>query len=508
MAEPRLRLASGTSLAWIIAAVLLVAAIVVQSGSWIGTDTSFMLTLGSQYLDGRAIYRDVIEINPPASMLLYLPAIKLARLLGVRPEFMTSALVFSAGLGSAAASLGLLRRAGLIAKRYLPYYYCAVIAIFFILPGSAFTEREHIALILLIPAMAAIMVRTCKKSVPIAYALAAGICLGVTISIKPHFLLGYGPMVAWSIWRTRSLAPAWTVENICGAAVALAYVATVFLCFPDFIYGVLPVLRDVYLPVRLDTATLLFCPSMAAQGRISKSLALPALLGSAGFAVIAMIQGKGWLYHFYPALSLGMMALLIVIAEEGGTVRARQIAAIGLFAAFGISTWQFAQTFDYDELYAKLRTVAPPHPRILLASGDVKDGHPITRWLDGSWVGSSPALWMAAGVTYRLIHDKTLSPADRARFANYTKLEVARPISCWRARAGETGFSRIPPLRKRLNPIARSVRLRTFTYCGRRMQRVCYRPRAASRTVRVPTRIQAGSMMNIADGSVFWHSLL
>ena len=79
-------------------------------------DVSWLITADEKWLDGQTPYRDFIEINPPASLLLYWPAIALARLVGVSPEFAVAAFGFlsiAAGLGLSAAILG---RAGLIGR--------------------------------------------------------------------------------------------------------------------------------------------------------------------------------------------------------------------------------------------------------------------------------------------------------------------------------------------------------------------------------------------------------
>ena len=60
------------------------------------TDVSWLITLSEKVLDGTRLYVDLIEVNPPASVLLYLPAVALARLIGVAPEIVVNTLVFFA----------------------------------------------------------------------------------------------------------------------------------------------------------------------------------------------------------------------------------------------------------------------------------------------------------------------------------------------------------------------------------------------------------------------------
>jgi hypothetical protein len=58
------------------------------------SDVAWLLTVGEKVLDGQRLYVDVIETNPPASVLVYVPAIALGRLLGIAPERMLDAQIF------------------------------------------------------------------------------------------------------------------------------------------------------------------------------------------------------------------------------------------------------------------------------------------------------------------------------------------------------------------------------------------------------------------------------
>ena len=47
------------------------------------TDVSWLITLSEKILDGKTLYVDLIEVNPPASVFLYLPAVMLAQLIEI-----------------------------------------------------------------------------------------------------------------------------------------------------------------------------------------------------------------------------------------------------------------------------------------------------------------------------------------------------------------------------------------------------------------------------------------
>ena len=71
-----------------------------------------MIDCNERWLNGAVPYRDFAEINPPASLMLYWPAVALARLIGVTPEFTVAAFGFLAIAASVGACAAILGRAG------------------------------------------------------------------------------------------------------------------------------------------------------------------------------------------------------------------------------------------------------------------------------------------------------------------------------------------------------------------------------------------------------------
>src|SRR4051812_36692461 len=57
-------------------------------------NVAWLLTVAERMIDGQRIYVDTIETNPPFSIWLYLPAVWIGRLLRLRPEYVSDALVF------------------------------------------------------------------------------------------------------------------------------------------------------------------------------------------------------------------------------------------------------------------------------------------------------------------------------------------------------------------------------------------------------------------------------
>jgi hypothetical protein len=50
------------------------------------TDVSWLLIAGERMLDGQRLYADILETNPPMSVLVYIPAILIGRAMGLPAE--------------------------------------------------------------------------------------------------------------------------------------------------------------------------------------------------------------------------------------------------------------------------------------------------------------------------------------------------------------------------------------------------------------------------------------
>ena len=59
-------------------------------------DVSWLITVNEKLLAGQRAYVDFIEVNPPASIWLYTPAVWIAHLLRLRPEAVVASLAAEA----------------------------------------------------------------------------------------------------------------------------------------------------------------------------------------------------------------------------------------------------------------------------------------------------------------------------------------------------------------------------------------------------------------------------
>lgn len=400
-------------------------------------DVSWLITVGEKVLDGAQPYRDVLEVNPPASILIYLPAVALARLLHLSPEFVVGALVFiGTGLALLIAA-AISRQAKLFSEKDAARLIALFAAVLLILPAQAFAQREHVALIAFMPALAVYAVRAGGKFPAVPFALIAGLGAGITVVIKPHLVFG----IVFASAAAALSAQSWRVwvalENWTAAGMAVAYAALVWLVYPAFVADVLPLVSAVYLPVRAELwkflvhfATPVFALALLTIWMLKRRAMFAApysvlLAAAAGFSISYYAQLKGWAYHSYPMLALIVAATVVAFAQrwplgandDAGRARHKRLGAAMLTATLA------AATFLWMSFHVDTRALLEPvrasvkNPKVLAVSSDIAVGHPLTRELKGKWVGRVCSQWIAAGSL--ILQLQTNDAAEIARLKSF-----------------------------------------------------------------------------------------
>ncbi len=456
------------------AAALVGLALLVQLKFGMMADVAWLIDCDERWLAGAVPYRDFLEINPPASLLLYLPAVAVARTLGLPSEAFVTAFGFLAAGATIGLSALILRRGPPIA----PSVGLAAIVALILLPGESFGERDHLAAVFGVPFLAATLRRGDGGRPGFALALLAGVGAGLMAAIKPPYAL-IGVMLALYLvarvgWRAVLRAP----EYYAAAAVGLGYLAAVHLLFPEYVAHALPLGVDVYLPLRESLATLLASPGALAILMIAATAVLAAggdfpngfvvaALATIGAAVGYVVQGKGWVYQAVPAMMFATLAggfalerrragvplgagalaaglaapllhsLGIALAagvaigfvveaalSRNAALNLPRVAPLALAAAIGAACGLCV--IERPLTPALERTLAGLGPRLTLGaiSEDMGLPFPLARRIGATWAMRSNSLFVTSAVRRRLA-ERPGDEALRNRLQPYADAEIA-----------------------------------------------------------------------------------
>ena len=470
----------------LVALVILCAAVVWQI--WIGLlgDVTWLLMLDERWFAGERPYVDFLEINPPASLLVYAPEVALAQALGLRSE----TIVVASGFVATTLSLGL---AGTIlaraqrSKEIGAFGFAVALLALFCLPGDAFMERDVLAAVFLVPFLALCLARALRVAVDGRHALLAGLGVGMMVALKPPYALAAVFPALYVLWRAGPRVVLQAIEVPAAAFVVLAYGLVAWYGFPAYALNMLPALMNVYLAVResalellhseggLDFCALMLLGGFLARGRIRDPALAIAGLAAVGAFVGYYAQGKGWLYQAYPAiafatlfaglawersradarerglavLSFGVALILGVLVDRwGAPLIAATILALVLrrlwlgapadlvpafarmaaAAALGAACAAFVPGSPPSDALGKALMRLKPHPTVMAITESFGYVHPMVRRVGAVWVQSVPNLVVTSGA--RLLMDQ--HPDDTAlaaKLAPYVEADRQRLVA-------------------------------------------------------------------------------
>lgn len=435
---------------WLAMVVVFVVAVLLRQMVPLNTDVSWLLTIGERVLDGERLYVDIVEINPPMAVLSQLPGIALARALGLDPKIIADGQMLLLTAVSLLATWRILRRSPTsdnVGWAPLAVWSAAVLTI---LPMHVYGQREHIATLTFLPALAVYLLRCEGERVRLWAVAIAGVGAGITLAFKPFFLTAAALCIVLTAVRTLSWRTLFAPENLIAGVLVTAFSCYTYIAYPEYFTITYPLVRDTYLswsmPVSvfmLNSATLIWAVAVIAilfayrKTRLDAA-ALVILLASLGFAISFFLQRRGWSYHSFPMVAVSLLGLgYLTFGGAGIRTGARRFDAVGMSvmaATFVLGVlW-----FDARVYVGPIEAVVAPlksNPRILVLSGEAAIGHPLVRTLHGVWVSREENLWVREFVRLTREHN-TIDPPTDAKLNSYLALERSWLIE---------DFKRLPP---------------------------------------------------------------
>ena len=417
--------------------VVFVIAILMRQVVPLNTDVSWLLVVGERMLDGQHLYRDIVEINPPMAAFAYLPGVALARALGVDPRHVIDAQLLLLAAASLLAVSRIVRLSPALARMNWGPYAVWAVAVLTILPMNVFAQREHVATLTFLPALAVYALRSNREPLPLWAIVIAGLGAGITLAFKPFFVFPAGLCIVFATIRARSWRVLFSPENIIAASVVCIVSLSTYVFYSEYFTITYPLVRDTYLSwsmpatvIFLNDATLVFAIAMVSVLLVRQKVApdpllLVTVLAAIGFAISFFLQRRGWAYHSYPMVAVAMLAMgyaLMGVSHAPSRSRRFDIAAMVVLAVtFVVGVLWFNVTVYVGPIKQAVAGLKP-HPRILVLSGEAAIGHPLVRDIHGVWVSRQENLWIREFV--RLTREKTsVDAAADAKLNDYLALE-------------------------------------------------------------------------------------
>lgn len=299
-----------------------------QTHMFLNGDVGSLLYDTRLFLQGGTYIHDFLETNPPMIFIIYSPVIFLEKWTSLNiVMLMRIYIIFSAFLSIGLSNI-LLKKIIKPSEDIIRYLLLAgLIFVFLFLPACEFGQREHFFLMLMMPYLFAAVL--CAKQQKINSGLAGLIAVmaALGIGMKPYFL---APLIFVELYLMiikKNILSAWRLEVVIIVSLLMVYLGWIFICYPTYIYQMLPLISDLYfisiklpwslyfsaLSISYCTFVMILCLFTFNKLKKYRELMSVLLWAFIGMLVAVTLTRASWYYHVFPALALSVLLLPLFV---------------------------------------------------------------------------------------------------------------------------------------------------------------------------------------------------
>ncbi len=392
-------------------------------------DVGWHLYIAGAMLDGAELYRDLIEVNPPLIDYLMMPLVWLSNALDLSIPHAFKIGMLSITLGVIAALLRWTREVD--ESLFFTQVLGAGLVLGCIgLTGIDFGQREHVMVVLVLPAAFVAWRRIIGQETSAGLAWLAGASAGLGFALKPHFgaiwlalevlVFVRAPRTSVTGSRARALAQSLAKPETLGVVAVLA------------VYWILVLIRGNWLPVVQSLAgyyeafltesraarvfsweTVLIAASLISLIRLrgaQAELARVFVALAVGAWIALVVQAKGWTYQEYPVWAWCLASATVTCHASAASRVASprrgfdRLPVVAVFFGLAAGGWiQYHEVLRRDrvrllsERLEYFDRVGTPES-LLVVSHLLWDGFPLINYANAEWASPHPAVWWAQAV--------------------------------------------------------------------------------------------------------------
>lgn len=403
-------------------------------------DVVWQLWIARHLNAGVDLYTWIMEVNPPLWYWMAQPVDLLAAWTGLSDTTVLVAIVLLL-VGAALALVGALsaerppaERAWLLGGTVFALIWACL---------SDFGQREHLALIGLVPYALLLARRADGHNVAWGLALLVGLLATPMIALKHYFILAPVLLEAWLLWRQRHHWRPFRPETLLLAFGAVVYAAAVLLFARQYITDLVPLLQLSYGDLRSAIARVFI-------NRMTLTLPVAALyfwhfrhelkaqaqaMGVLAVAFLASywLQFKGWEYHIDPVISCIILSMVAHLATRPATPKLRRIEVLVMLMIPAISLAPALVEGPYVNAYERatnrlLERAEPGMTAVMLTTKPSKIW-PMAENKGLIWPSRYFHFWMMQSVANSQLSGEPLKPA-LAAYVDQVRLETVDDFLC------------------------------------------------------------------------------
>jgi hypothetical protein len=380
-----------------------------QLNAPISHDVSWYIHVARGVLDGKKLYVDFVEVNPPLGMWLTVPVVAWAELTNIRADIvLKSAMILLSAISLLLVDRYVALSAHWDKSKRLGFIVLVALGILYF-PGADFGQREHLAILFFAPWLFLRIAKNAGVRVGVLETCLVGAFAALAISLKPHSIFAPLFVEAFLLWKTRNLKATFSLENTVAGLVVLAYIAIIVVFTPQYISEMIPIGKAAYYPfygfdfqmqiLKARWAILALIVAFLAIRNLplqNKVQAQVIFFAALGFMASYAAQNKGYNYQFLPASVFAWCVLATFVADLYSKNQKYRTLLI-IIAALGplhIAMEDRVYAAGDAPLIAGINQFAPEARSISIASTRVGHGFPMVENLHLTWTSRYPTQWI------------------------------------------------------------------------------------------------------------------
>lgn len=416
------------SVTWLMVIAIIMFSWIIQSQSYLGIDMSWLMHAARRMISGGNYLSDFFEINPPMAIYIHIPPVFIAKVMLLDPIQVFRVYVFSIAVFSLVICAALLH-ALVVSQRLFGALLLTIGAIFFLVPGYHFGQREHIAIMLVLPYFFLSVLRAEEKTVAFHQLILIGLFAGIGFTIKPHFLFAFFLVEGFLIWRQQHWFRCLRPENMTIFCCIIAYVFSMVFFTPEY-FTLLPYIHDFFTIFMRSLGSwgvmltqdelkyyfLIVAVYLLAQRTLQhKMLGTILFLAASGFFLTYLAEPLFLPYHTLPMFVFSWLYLLVVYIDYRKKLQEAKPEwkhyLLLLFYLAGVLYIPLQMiALNTDTLFAQNRSerqheliqYAREHAKgqkILVLSTDALNTYPLVDYADVTSASRFEALWPLLNIT-------------------------------------------------------------------------------------------------------------
>jgi hypothetical protein len=390
-------------------AILLIIPAITQYMSYINCDDAWLLHAATRVFAGQALYKDVVETNPPLAVYVNFIPIYFAKISGLGTILSFKIFVFTLGAASVFFCYHIKRDNVLLS-----------VALFSLLVyvGLNFGQREHFFNILFLPYLFCLTNKTGSGN-----RFLAALMAGIAVSLKPYFVVIWLAVLIANAYAKRDFKSIFVLDNWIIGLVGASYLAYLVFIEKTYIAEILPLLLKYYdagfnPPLKGVLIQVLLSSVICFMGPLVVYIKFPQIItreiiifigGSIGAIGSLLLQQKAFTNHFLPIgffglwLNFYLLKELISLKNQLWKDCAMAICGIVLLQFFATAVaWNFQivtkhETKNLEETISLINKYAS-NQNVYYITPDLPDAFPAVLYSSATYSGKYGHLWFVIGL--------------------------------------------------------------------------------------------------------------